>query len=785
MRTKVPRQRAGTAALKNRPRGAASGGPWPIWALWLGLCALTIVAYAPSWHGQPLWDDNGHLTRPDLRSFLGLWRIWFDPRATQQYYPVVHSAFWLFHRLWGDHTLGYHLVNVVLHSTSACLFAVLLRRFSIPGATAAAVVFALHPVHAESVAWMSELKNVMSGVWYLAAALLYVQFDRDRHKLYYWLAFWSFVLALLSKSVTATLPAALLVVLWWRRGTLSMKGDVVPLLPFLAIGVMSGLFTAWVERNLIGAVGPEYALPFIERILIAGRVVWFYLWTLVWPVNLAFIYPRWAPMASTWWAYLFPVAAAAVVGACWWIRSRTRAPLAAALLFVGTLFPALGFIDVYPFRYSFVANHFQYLATLPIIAIACAWVWQLIGASPQAARRQTAAVAIIAAVLGGRTWQVSHAFVDSDTLYRETIAVNPACWMCHNNLAVPRLFGSAGQVAEAESHLRQAIRLNPQSAEAHNNLGNALQRQGRLDEALRSHEQALRLDPVDPDIHYDTGLTYQVAGQLDVAAARYTEALRLQPLMAKAHHNLGLVRQQQGALDAAISHFRDAIRLAPEVGQFRESLDLALRAEGGNAAAHPASRDALRWAPGLPTNLAMAARAAIDAGRHEEAVSYFRAALKLDPTSIEAQTDLAAGLAAAGDLTEAADVARAVIRQEPASSRARNILGYVLLLADKPAAAMAELSEAVRLEPSDAGAHHRLGLAAVGAGDLPRAVRAFEAAVKLTPADAEFRNDFGKGLVRVGRLDDARREFAEALRLDPSFDDARANLDRITGLSPR
>ena len=239
-----------------------------------------------------LWDDNAHITRGDLRSAAGLWRIWFDLGATQQYYPLIHSAFWLQHKIWGDDTRGYHLVNIVLHALSSFLLALILRRLAVPGACLAAVIFAMHPVHVESVAWITEMKNTLSGVLYLSSALAYLRFDERRQKRMYATAMALFVPALLSKTVAATLPAALLVVFWWRRGRLHWRRDVLPLAPWFALSAAAGLLTAWVERTLIGAEGAAFQFTLIERVLIAGRAVWFYLGKLLWPANLIFIYPR-------------------------------------------------------------------------------------------------------------------------------------------------------------------------------------------------------------------------------------------------------------------------------------------------------------------------------------------------------------------------------------------------------------------------------------------------------------------------------------------------------------
>lgn len=289
------------------------------------LLFAVLIAYQPAWHGLRIWDDDAHITRPELRSWGGLWRIWFELGATQQYYPLAHSAFWAQAALWGDHLLGYHLLNIVLHALSSFLLVVALRRLSAPGALLAGVVFALHPIQVESVAWMSELKNTLSGVFYFAALLSYLSFDRARRSKPYLLALAFFVLALLTKSVTATLPAGLLVIFWWKRGTLSWERDIRPLLPFFVLGAIAGAFTSWAERSLIGATGSQFNFSPLERLLIAGRAFTFYLRQLLWPADLIFIYPRWKIDAAVWWQYLFPLAVAALIFIAWRFRARTRA----------------------------------------------------------------------------------------------------------------------------------------------------------------------------------------------------------------------------------------------------------------------------------------------------------------------------------------------------------------------------------------------------------------------------------------------------------------------------
>ena len=172
----------GQSAKVAPPKPDSSGIGLRDAALWTSILCATLLAYLPALRGGLLWDDNMHVTRADLRSLHGLWRIWFDLGATQQYYPLLHSAFWLEHRIWGDAVLGYHLANVTLHALSACLVVLIVRRLALPGAWLAGFLFALHPVCVEAVAWISEQKSTLSGVFCLAAALAYLHFDRSRRK---------------------------------------------------------------------------------------------------------------------------------------------------------------------------------------------------------------------------------------------------------------------------------------------------------------------------------------------------------------------------------------------------------------------------------------------------------------------------------------------------------------------------------------------------------------------------------------------------------------------------
>ena len=652
-REEVPPRKVDSPAIGLRDAGA--------WALLL--CA-TLVAYLPALSGGLLWDDNMHVTRADLRSLHGLWRIWFDLGATQQYYPLLHSAFWLEHRIWGDAVLGYHLTNVALHAASACLVVMIVRRLSLPGAYLAGFVFALHPVCVEAVAWISEQKSTLSGVFYLAAALTYLHFDRTRRKSSYCLALGLFVLALMSKTVTATLPAAMLVVFWWQRGRLAWRRDVLPLVPWFAVGASAGLFTAWVESTprLIGAQGPQYALTMMQRLLLGGRVPWFYAWKALWPANLMFTYPHWKIDSGELRQYLFPLGLAAVAVALGLLARKNRGPLAGLLFFAGTLFPALGFLNVYPFRYSYVADHFQYLAILGIIVPAASGLTVLAGRiSPgKISHGKPAAVALTALLLttlGAATRQQSGMYRDYETLFRATLARNPGSSFLHSNLGV--ILMSTGRETEAAAEFEAAVRLTPADPDYHVNLGLALsQMPGRLADAIAQYQTALRTDPHFPAAHLNLGLALtSMPGRLPDAIAEYRQAiaeyqtaLHSEPDAWEAHFNLGLAYAQIPGREAdAIAEYGTALGMKPDSALAHFHLGNTFHKMGRLPDAIAEYQASLRIDPGVPeVHYELAYALAQIPGRVPEAIAECRKMLLLKPGD-EPGRQLMASLLAFGD----------------------------------------------------------------------------------------------------------------------------------------
>ena len=716
-------------------------------AIWVALLISTLAAYYPVWFGLPVWDDDAHLTRESIRSWEGLKLIWIEPRSTQQYYPLTHSAFWVMHRLWGDATLGYHLVNIVLHATSAWLLLLLLRRLAVPGALFAAFLFALHPVQVESVAWITELKNTLSTLFYLLAALAYLRFDQTRRP-----AAWAataawFAAGLLTKTVVATLPISLAVVLWWKRGSLTWRNDLRPLLPLVVLGMAGGLITAWVERTYIGATGSAFEFSVVERVLIAGRAVCFYAAQLVWPANLMFTYPRWTVSQTVWWQYLFPAAVAGVMFLCWRLRDRTRGPLAALLLYGIALGPALGFVNIYPFIYSFVADHFQYTATLAGLAFLAAGSATLAARVISSPRMRTAIAGVALVPLAVLTWQLSHQYVSAETLYRSTIARNPSAWMAYQNLGGMMLGTPGADIEEAAALIRESLRLKADNADAHNNLGYYYQRRG------------------------------------DRAAARkeYEEALRLEPKLVSAHNNIGGLDQTEGRLDAAEGHYRESLRLDPYNNDAGRNLGLILTSLGRNAEAAPLLARAFSDNPNHPDVLDALGIQAVRENRLHDAIPYYEAAAAARPGWAAPFVKLGLLYDRLGRMAEAMTQYERAVQADPAFAVAHDALGYALLRQDRFADAAAQFAEAIRLDPSMAESHASLGAALQGLGRLDASIAAYRRALEfpVNAQSAQVRNSYGVSLAQRGLLREAAAEFREALRLDPSLQDARNNLARV------
>lgn len=651
-RSRKYRERRGDAAteIKSAPLDASLRPSFELFGLALIVLAMFVV-YWPSMHGGMVFDDDFYLTRADLQSSSGLVRIWFDPLATAQYYPLVHTAFSLEHKLWGDNYVGYHVANVVWQALAVCLLYVILKRLKVPGALLAAALFALHPVIVESVSWMTEQKNTLSAVFYLSAMLAYIEFDASRRRSQYFLALGLFAAALLTKTATVSLPVALLLIFWWQRGSLAWRRDVLSLAPFFAIAVSAGLMTVWVER-MHGARGADFGLSLAQRTLVAGRAIWFYLAKLAWPSDLMFIYPRWQPDVHEAWQWIYPLAAVATSIFLWAIRGRWRAPLAAWLFFCITLFPVLGFFNVYYFTYSFVADHFQYLACLGIFALVGAGVAQELSHLAQPLRYAGVALcAVLVAYLATLSHQQTPMYTDIATLYQTTIERNPTCWLAHNNLG--RLFADSGRADDAIAHYRAAIEIKPDYADAHNNLANAMSRAGRMQDALNEFQIAINLDARDPVYHNNLASALVQLGRYPEAIAECRDAIRLDPNNFEARLNLGVTLFRAGKFPEAIDEVHAAQALRPDDAMACNALGAILLQAGRTPEAIQQLEQALRLRPNYPEAHSNLASALLHSGQAPLAVSHYREAIALNDKYADAHFGLGQALEAQGKFDDA------------------------------------------------------------------------------------------------------------------------------------
>ena len=586
---------------------------------YLTIFVVTLVAYFPVSQCHYIWDDDNYVTEnATLRSLEGLKEIWLKPGAVPQYYPLVHSTFWIEYQIWKLNPLGYHFVNVFLHATAACLLFLLLLKLGIPGAGMIAMVFALHPINVESVAWITERKNVLSAVFYLGSFVAYLRFsNREPNNLArskgflgpYFFSFSLYVAALLSKTVTCSLPAVLIIIHWWRGEKLTLK-KIGALIPFFVIGITFGLITVHMEKNTVGASGEEWNIPFISRCIIAGKALWFYIGKLVWPAEFIFIYPRWEVKELIWSHYLAPITFGLILIGLFLFRSHKgcRSILSALAIYSVSLFPALGFFDVYPMRYSFVADHFQYLAGISILALLIGAVaWSIPKRHFENHKSQTPfsihelfrlrhiGSFLLVMFLGSLSWNRCYAFINSETLWVDTINKNPAAWIAHNNLGL--IYQNKGKHLEAVDRFRAAIKLKQDHAYAFNNLAMSLDKLGQFDNAKVHFHNALKLKPFDLQILNNCGNFFARNQQFDQALIIYQKALEIYPHSPKTLINLGNLYAQNQREEEAIASYKKVLEKDPE-----------------NAFAH------YNWGNAMQS-----------LGREKEAREHFRQAMRINP----------------------------------------------------------------------------------------------------------------------------------------------------------
>ena len=623
-----------------------------------GLVVAVLLTYAPVWRAGFVWDDRAVLTaNPCIVGPLGLRQLWTTHFA--DICPLTLSALWLEHRCWDLSPLPYHLVNVLLHAASAVVLWQVLRGLRVPGAWLGAVLWALHPVQAESVAWVTEQKNTLSGLCFLASILCFLRWldlsppggSGVAHAppiagFWYGLSLLCAALAMAAKSSTVVLPVVLWLCVWWREGGVR-RDRLVRLVPWFLLAAAAGALSLWTQ-GLALADDARWARPWPDRLVAAGEATWFYLGKLLWPHPLAAVYPRWQVHVGQPWEWLPSLLVAAGAALLWRWRGSPwgRACLFAYAFFLVALLPALGLLDNTIFRFSLVFDHFQYLASMGPLALAGAGGARLVGGALPGSDgwRRTLGAGVLL-ILGALSWQHANIYRDEETFWSDTLAKNPRCWIGHGNLGSALLL--AGQTDAARAHYEAALAINPDYAEAHGNLGVIFLRQGKLAEAVGQLERAVALQPHDVEAHSNLGNAFLAGGQVDPAIAQYQAALEIDPEYYVVYFNLGNAQYSKGLVDQAIASYEKALSLHPDDAGTHGNLGNALLAKRQPDEAIAEYERALAIRPDFAEAHHNLGIALMRTARFGEAVVQFQITLQLAPDFPNVRNDLAAARALA------------------------------------------------------------------------------------------------------------------------------------------
>lgn len=557
------------------------------------LILLVIVAYVPVWWAGTIWDDEGVVFRnPVVAGPLGLKEIWTTSAA--DICPFTLTMLRLEYALWGNAMLPYHLVNVLLQGLSAIVLWRVLLGLRVPGAWLGAALWAVHPVNVESVAWIVEQKNTLSGFFYLLAILFFIRSLRSAAMGAYGLTLLFSFLAITSKTSTVILPVVLCLFAWWIEGRWHWR-TVIKTAPIFLLSLVAGTISIWTQHAR-GSDDPLWARSWPERLVTAGDAIWFYLAKLIVPHPLAIVYPRWEISAGSVLSFV-PFLAACVLMIILWLKRETwgRSYFFTLTYFVVALLPELGLLNDTYSVYSFVADHFQYLASMGPLALLGAGI---VGLADRFARErwlQPALGAGLILILAGLSWQRAWIYRNEETLWIDTLAKNPKCWVGHINLGLALV--PMGQLDEASTQYQTALDLNPHAADAHNDLALVLVRQDRMGDAESHYRQATQLDPAYVAPHNNLGNLFVREKRMPEAVAEYEQALAINPDDPDAHTNLGNVLLQAGKVDEAIPHYQRALEFNPTSAETHNNFGMALIAKRQLREAADQFREALRLNP--------------------------------------------------------------------------------------------------------------------------------------------------------------------------------------------
>ena len=676
---------------------------------WAGLILLGgWWVYQPALHGGWLWDDYVDLVQsPVMHDPAGWWKIWLTPTGWH-FFPLKSTVQWAQWQLWQDHPTGYHITNLALHLAGALLLWRLLGRLGLRHGWLGGLLFAVHPIAVESVAWIAELKNTLSLPLLLLAALAWMDYDEWGRRGDYARSLLCFVAAMLAKSSVVMFPGCLLLYGAWRHGRIS-RATVRASLPFFAVSLGLGVVTLWFEHPqdlAIGALMPVLG-PW-SRLAGAGGAIGFYFLKCVAPVGLSPVYVEW-PLASPSLVWFLPWLVVLAGGAVLW-RNWTTWGRQVGLgfgFFLLNLVPVLGLVPMAYHHIAWVADHFVYLPLVGLAGLAAAgadWFEQHLALR---ARLLVPAVGLgITAVLAVSAHRYAAVFHDEEALWTHAVTAQPDSWLAHHELAF--ILARTQRTDDAILHYQASLRLKPANADAANNLGNALLARDRFADAIASYQQAIRLRPAYAEAHANLGNALARAGRRAEAGAACERALQLDPACLPAHRTLGDLCAQDGRRLEASRHYAAALELSPPDPVLFNNQATLLMELDRPAEAQPLYEKALQLAPGYVEARVNLGYALSALGRTDAAVADWREALKLAPNAVSARVGLGNVFVQSGHPVEAEEQYVAALKLQPDDAEVRNNLAYALAQQGRIDEAVRQCEEALRLQPDYPAARENL-----------------------------------------------------------------------------
>ncbi len=598
----------------------------------IAIVGLICLAYYPAARGGFLFDDDLLVTGNELivgpHASEGLYKIWFTTKAVD-YWPVTNTAFWIEWRLFGTNPIGYHVVSLTLHSVESLLLWLILKRLKIPGAFLASLLFAVHPVNVESVAWIASQKNLWAMLFLQLAVLCYLRIEltdgvatsSKQFAFWYGLTLVCFLAAAFGKGSAVVLPGVLALVVYWLRPL--RRSDLFKLAPLFMTAVILACVNVWFQTH--GRANDFRAAGIAERFVTGGVSVWFYLYKAVLPVDLALIYPKWSVNVGNWLWYAPGIGVIAVSATLAYFELKkkgwARPVFFAWFFFLIALAPFLGLADVGYNRFALVADRYQHLALVSATAGMAAAIFA--GVKNRAARGVLAIVAVLFC-LAAANGQAS-LYEAPKKWYEAALAKNPDCWIAYNNLGI--VYSSAGREDLALPYFEKSVRLNPEYPNSQHNLAQAYHHFHRTDEAIEHCQLSIRLMPEAPIAYSTLGTIYDGLGRTEDALAEYEKALRIAPQFSDAHNNYGIALMRLERKTEAIEHFRAAIEAKPGNFEARHNLGRVLSITGDKTGAIEQFQAALALNPNYMNAYEQLALTYNQLGRRAEAIGVGERAL--------------------------------------------------------------------------------------------------------------------------------------------------------------